>query len=138
MKTLFILLLAAVSQLSYAQCDKNFLLNFNEITEIRGTSSSPMKSEGTISFSKNVIIIKALINGSEKLITSQVRSVECDWSSFLKEGKSTYQLYSGKGNDVPKDAATLVLEGTDGKLKVSFRPPSAELQFQITQTIINP
>ena len=45
MKTLTTILLAVLTQLTFAQCDKDFLLNFNEITEIRGTTNSAMKTE---------------------------------------------------------------------------------------------
>src|SRR5687768_2828623 len=83
MKTLFIIVFSLLTQLTFAQCDKDFLLNFNEITEIRGTTNSPMKTEGTINFSKDQIVIKAKVNGGEKVITSQVRNADCKWDAFL-------------------------------------------------------
>jgi len=56
MKTLLITAFSLLTQLTFAQCDKDFLLNFNEITELRGTTNSPMKTEGTINFSKDKIL----------------------------------------------------------------------------------
>jgi len=132
MKTVFITLFSLLTQLTFAQCDKDFLLNFNEITEIRGATNSPMKTEGTISFSKDKIVIKAIMNGGEKLITSQIRNADCNWDTFLKNGKTVYSLFSGKGPGGPKDEASLILEGVNGKLKVIFMPPNAKLEFQIT------
>ena len=133
MKTLLITTFSLLTQLTFAQCDKDFLLNFNEITEIRGTSNSVMKAEGTISFSKDKIFIKAIMNGNEKLITSQVRNADCKWDTFLKNGKTVYSLFAGKRTDDPKDEASLILEGVNGKLKVIFMPPNAKLEFQITE-----
>jgi len=133
MKTLLITTFSLLTQLTFAQCDKDFLLNFNQITEIRGITNSPMKTEGTINFSKDKIVIKAIMNGGEKVITSQVRTADCNWDTFLKNGKTVYSLFAGKGPDGPKDEASLILEGVNGKLKVIFMPPNAKLEFQITQ-----
>jgi hypothetical protein len=38
-----------------------------------------------------------------------------------------------KGTEGPQDPATIILEGSNKKLKVTFRPPGAELQFNITE-----
>ncbi len=133
MKTLTTILLAVLTQLTFAQCDKDFLLNFNEITEIRGTTNSAMKTEGIISFSKDKIIIKAIVKGGEKVITSNIRNADCKWDTFLKNGKTVYSLFSSKDSDSPKDEASLILEGVNGKLKVIFMPPNAKLEFQISQ-----
>ena len=136
MKTFIIIILTMCAQTTFAQCDKSFLLNFSEITEIRGKTISPIKHGGNISFSKEQIIIKILINGEEKLINSEIVSADCQWETFLKNGTTVYKLLSGKGTDEPQDQATLTLEGKNGALKVTFRPPGAQLQFLITQTNI--
>ncbi len=135
MKTLILLILSTLAyNTSSAQCTKNLLLKFDGIKEIRGTTSTSFKSSGTISFSKEKILILTSINGADRVIESIIDSVSaCSWDRYMKNGKSSYNLLSSKDPDEPKDKATLTLEGENGKLLVTFRPPGAELQFLIAE-----
>lgn len=118
---------------SFAQCDKNITTNFHGLSEIRGGSATPIKAEGTITFDKENIIIKSSVNGREMSIESTIQSItECKWDTLLGTGKTEYKVLSSKGPDEPKDDASITLEGVNGKLKVTFRPPGAELHFLIT------
>ena len=138
MKNLILIpVLALTLNTAFAQCEKNALLKFDEITEIRDGISSPIKVEGTFAFSKDKIVMKASRAGGEMIIESDIKSIlTCKWNTYLSTGKSEYKLMSRKGTEGPQDEATLVLEGWNGKLKVTFRPPGAELQFDIAESKI--
>ena len=76
MKTLIIILaLALTATASYAQCQKNVVLKFNEITEIRDTVRSTLKVNGTFTFRKDKIVMKAERTGGNMIIDSEIRAV---------------------------------------------------------------
>lgn len=133
MKTLILLMASLLSyHVSSAQCTKNLLLKFDQVTEIRDTSRTSFKTEGSISFTKEKILIRISVNGTEQVIESTIDLVsECAWDKDFKNGKSSYQLWSSKDPNETKDKASLTLAGENGKLMVTFRPPGAVLQFHI-------
>jgi ribosomal protein S5 len=76
MKTLIIILALALSTTaSYAQCEKNVVLKFNEITEIRDAVRSTLKVNGTFTFRKDKIVMKAERTGGNMIIDSEIRAV---------------------------------------------------------------
>lgn len=135
MKTLILLLASVFTyHLSNAQCPQKLLLKFDQVIEIRDSVQNSIKSGGTISFTKEKILIMIAVNGVERTIESTIDAVpECCWDSKLKNGKSNYQLLSSKNPDDPKDKTSLTLTGENGKLVVTFRPPGAALQFLISE-----
>jgi hypothetical protein len=134
MKTLIFLMASLLSyHVSSAQCTKNLLLKFDQVTEIRDTSRTSFKTEGSINFTKEKILIRISVNGTEQVIESTIDLVsECTWDKDIKNGKSSYQVWSSKDPNQTKDKASLTLAGENGKLMVTFRPPGAMLQFHIT------
>ena len=135
MKHFIILMLSTLTcSLCVAQCPKNLLLKFSQVTEIRDEARTPFKTEGIIRFSQDSILISSKVNGEDRVIESTIDSVSaCAWNREIQNGMSSYSLSSSKILGEPKDKATLILTCENGKLMVTFKPPGAELQFLITE-----
>jgi hypothetical protein len=140
MKTFIMsLLFAAFASTGLAQCDKEVVLKFNRLTESKVLQAgTPQQIEASINFSKDRIIITAMMGGSAKTIESNVKKVIfCSWKSFLKDGRAEYQTESRKGTEGPFDPSSISLESVNSLTKVIFTPPSADgtfIQFDIVNT----
>ena len=101
--------------ISYAQCDKNFVVTSSKTEYLNGNNvlERTVDENTTIEVSKSVITIKP--GSEENKMTGPIKSTTCEWKQAFKEGKTVIKAtITDPGGDT-KDV-TITIEGKDGKL----------------------
>ncbi|MFA6085323.1 hypothetical protein [Mucilaginibacter sp.] len=130
---LALLLMVAASTISYAQCDKTDTITSSTTYHLddKGVVERTKDEETVITFNKTNITIAP--GGEDHVTSGPVKSYTCNWTTPFKVGKTviTAVLTDG-GEDIN---ATITIEGTDGKVTVTFE--ADKLQGKKIQVVAN-
>lgn len=114
-----LLLLAAGSTATFAQCDKEAILTSSITTHLddKGTVLKTTEETAVITISKTDI---SIVPGDEAhRMTGKISSRTCDWKVPFKEGKTVVKaVVSGDGGDEKNITVTIV--GAGGKVTLTF------------------
>ena len=114
-KTFFLSLLVIAGMISYAQCDKKFVLTSSKTEYLNATNvlQRTVDEMTTIEVSKSEIIITP--GAKEDKLNGTIKSATCDWKVPFKEGKTIIKaLITDPSGDAKN--VTITLKGKDGKL----------------------
>jgi hypothetical protein len=119
MKSILIalVLLAAGSTLSFAQCDKKVSLISakTEHYDASGGLKHADDEKTVVEFSKTDITVTITKDDGDQKLTGKVKSYVCDWNAPFKAGKTTLNVTLSKGDGESRDFA-ITIEGKDGKV----------------------
>ncbi|MBK0377730.1 hypothetical protein [Mucilaginibacter segetis] len=116
---LTLILLAAGSIVSYAQCGKNVLFSSVETIylDADGDIQRTVDEPASIEYGKTNI---KLTHGTEnEEMNGIIKSNTCNWTVPFKEGKSVITATFSNNNGDEKDA-TITIEGKNGKVTLTF------------------
>jgi hypothetical protein len=117
MKSFFIalLLLAAGSTLSFAQCDKKVNLSSSKTQHLdgQGTLQETVDEQTSIEINKSDITV-ITDNGNQKM-TGICKFDVCDWKVPFKDGKTVFNTTLNGDNGDSKNF-TITIEGKNGKI----------------------
>ena len=114
-KTFFLSLLVIAGMISYAQCDKKFVLTSSRTEYLNATNvlQRTVDETTTIEVGKSEITIAP--GREEDKFQGVIRSSVCDWAVPFKEGKTIIKAaVTDPGGDVKN--VTITIKGKDGKL----------------------
>lgn len=117
-KTILILvLLLAISAVTFAQCDKTVELTSSKTNHLdeSGAITRTDNETAVIDISKTAVDIS--INGEHK-ITASIKSNTCSWTTPFKEGKTVIKASADRGGQ--DQNFTITIEGKDGKVTLLF------------------
>lgn len=119
-----LLLLAAGSTISMAQCDKKVSVTSSKTQHLDGKGNllQTVDEKTTVEFSKSGITVNIINdNGNEKM-TGTVKSDSCNWKVPFKEGKTKMNVSLTHDNGESRDF-TVTIEGKDGKITLLAESP---------------
>jgi hypothetical protein len=139
-KLLLLIILFTLSHIGYGQCDKKVTFKCSKVREFKnGTFGQEHPLEATISINNGKIFITALMNGETETVEGEIKEVSiCEWTEYLKNGKTQYKVYMQKGN--VGENSLITIESEDGKIKITGSPdPEAgsKLQFDVAEYSID-
>jgi len=117
-KTILILvLLLAISAVTFAQCDKTVELTSSKTNHLdeSGAITRTDNETAVIDISKTAVDIS--INGEHK-ITASIKSNTCSWTTPFKDGKTVIKATADR--DGQDQNFTITIEGKDGKVTLLF------------------
>jgi len=117
-KTILILvLLLAISAVTFAQCDKTVELTSSKTDHLdeSGAITRTDNETAVIDISKTAVDVS--INGEHK-ITATIKSNTCSWATPFKEGKTVIKASADRGGQ--EQNFTITIEGKDGKVTLLF------------------
>lgn len=138
-KLLLLMALFTLSHLCFGQCDKKVTFKCNKVREFKnGTLGQEHPLEATIFVNNGKIIITASINGETETVEGEIKEISiCEWSEYLKDGKTQYKVYMQKGNG--GENSIMTIESEDGKIKITGSPDpetGAKVQFDVAEYTI--
>ena len=112
-----LLLLAAGSTISLAQCDKKVALTSSKTQHLdeKGQLKHADDEKVVIEFSKTDITVAISNDGGEHKLTGKVNSDTCDWKAPFKDGSSKLHVTLNNDNGESRDY-TITITGKDGKV----------------------
>jgi len=131
---LALLLLAAGSTVSLAQCDKKvtFSSSKTEHLDDKGTLQDTQDEKTTVEFSKSGITVFTANDNDGQKMTGDVKSYTCDWTIPFKTGKTTLSVTLKRDNGDTRDF-NIIIEGKDGKVTLlAVSPEQLERQIKLT------
>jgi hypothetical protein len=127
MKTILttVLLLAAGTTISMAQCDKKVSLSSSHTQHLdsKGALKNTEDENTAIEFNQSEISVAISGGNSDHTMTGKVKSDTCNWKVPFKEGKTRLHIALSNDSGESRDF-TVTIEGKDGK--VTFMAESAE------------
>jgi hypothetical protein len=130
---LALLLMVAVSTVSYAQCDKTNTITSSTTNHLddKGVVERSKDEETVITFDKSNITIAP--GGEDHVTSGPVKSYVCNWTTPFKTGKTVItSVFTDGGQEMH---ATITIEGKDGKVTVTF--VAEEMQGKKIQVVAN-
>lgn len=130
-----LLLLAAGSTITMAQCDKKISLMSSKTQHLDGKGNllESVDEKTTVEFNKSAITVNIVNdNGNEKM-TGTVKSDSCNWKVPFKEGKTKMNITLTHDNGDSRDF-TVTIEGKDGKVTLlaeSAEEPDQKIKLDI-------
>ena len=119
MKSIIIalVLLAAGSTVSLAQCDKKISLSSSktEHFDASGALKHADDEKTVVVFDKSDIAVTITKGDGDQKLTGKVKSTVCNWKEAFKEGKTTLNVTLNNDNGESRDFA-ITVEGKDGKI----------------------
>jgi len=127
MKTTIItlLLLAAGSTISLAQCDKKVSLTSSKTQhyDAQGALKHADDEKVVIEYTQSDFTVSISGDNGDHQLTGKVKSAMCDWKVPFKDGKTQLQVTLSNDNGESRDY-TMTITGKDGK--VTFTAESKE------------
>jgi hypothetical protein len=119
--TLTLSLLVAFGTASFAQCDKNIVLNSSKTYHLDAAGAVTKTIDEAAIVEINKTIVDVTINGEHK-ITGKIKSNICDWKVPFKEGKTV--IHASMDRDGEEKNFTMTIEDKDGKVTLYFEAES--------------
>lgn len=112
-----LLLLAAGSTITMAQCDKkvSFVSSKTQHLDAGGTLKHAEDETTVIEFTKSDITVAITKGDGDQKMTGTVKSNVCDWKVPFKDGKTTMNISLTNDNGESRDFS-VTIEGKDGKV----------------------
>lgn len=129
-----LLLLAAGSTITMAQCDKKvvFASSKTEHLDSKGNLNDSADEKTTVEFSKSEIAVSITNDNGDQKMAGSVKSYACDWAVPFKNGKTTMSV-SLKREDGESRDFDITIEGKDGKLLLTaISPGEPDHQIRLT------
>ena len=119
LKITLVLLLAACSHLTYAQCDKTVVFKSSKTNYLDGEGNVARTKEEatTITISKTTVII--IPGDDDHKMTGSITANTCDWKTPFKDGKMVIKA-SVENPDGIKQHSTLTVIGIAGKISITY------------------
>ena len=126
MKSIIIalLLLAAGSTISRAQCDQKMNATSSKTTHLdaSGAVKNTEEEKTAISFDKSNIMVTVDHDGNKEKMTGTIKNYACDWKIPFKEGKTSMSITLTNDNGESRDF-NVTIEGKDGKVTLMAESP---------------
>lgn len=126
MKTILItlFLLAAVSAMSFAQCDKKVSLvsSKTEHFDANGNLKHADDEKTVVEFNQSDITVTITHDGGDEKLAGKIKSNICTWQVPFKVGKTLLNVTLSKDDGQSRDFA-ITVEGKDGKLTLLAESP---------------
>ena len=126
--------------ITYAQCDKSITLKCSKGRDFKadGSAGQELPIDATITIDQYKIILKATFNGEAETVESDIKEIAfCNWTEYMKAGKTQYKVLSKKGSESTNSIVTV--ESENGYTKVTFGsdPDTGHrLQFDVAEYTI--
>ncbi|MBS1529418.1 MAG: hypothetical protein JSU01_03845 [Bacteroidetes bacterium] len=119
-----LLLLAAGSTISLAQCDKKVSLTSSKTQHLdeKGQLKHADDEKVVVEFNKTDISVSINNDGGERKLTGKVNSDTCNWKVPFKEGSSKLHVTLQNDNGESRDY-TITVTGKDGKVTFMATSP---------------
>lgn len=139
-KVMLFVALFAFNQISFAQCDKKVTFKCNKGRDFKdGSVGQEMPFDATINIEDGKIILVATLNGESETVESEIKEVAiCEWSGYLKNGKTQYKALTKRGGE-NADLSIITIEGENGMIKITFGSDpdtGGKLQFDVEEYTI--
>lgn len=141
MKTILLLaVLFASCQIAYAQCDKKIAFKCEKARSFKnGTVGQELPIYATISIENGKLNLTATVNGETETVEGEIKElVVCEWTEFLKNGRTQYKALASKGNENP-ERSIIDIESENGYTKITFSSDpdkGSKLQFDVSEYVI--
>ena len=132
--------LFAFYQISYAQCDKKIAFKCEKARSFKnGTVGQELPIYATISIENGKIFLTATLNGESETAEGEITEVvTCEWTEFLKNGRTQYKAVIKKGNQNPENGI-MDIQSDNGYTKITFGSDpdtGSKLQFDVSEYVI--
>ena len=141
MKTIILLVvLFTSSQMAYTQCDKKIAFKCEKARSFKnGIVGQELPIYATVSIENDKLILTATMNGETETVEGEIKElVICEWTEFLKNGRTQYKALASKGNENPENSI-IDIESENGYTKITFSSDpdkGSKLQFDVSEYVI--
>ena len=141
-KLVLVLMLFVLYQTGKSQCDKKVTFKFTKGRELKnGAAGQEQPIEATLSFNNTKVTFTASFNGEMASAEGEITEVvSCDWTDYLRNGKTQYKAYMTKpGRSAEK--ATIDIESENGTTTITLGSDpdtGAKMQLDVAEYILEP
>ena len=132
-KLVLVLILFVLYQTSNSQCDKKVTFKCIKGRELKyGAAGQELPIEATLSFENTKVTFTASFNGEIASVEGEITEiVSCQWTDYLKNGKTQYKAYMTKPGQ-SSEKATIDIESENGATKITLgSDPDTGVRMQL-------